>query len=49
MPGRIDIDALKRLVADGDIETVIAAFPDMYGRLVGKRFAAGDLFFGAWY
>ena len=40
MPGRIDIDALKRLVADGDIETVIAAFPDMYGRLVGKRFAA---------
>ena len=40
MPGRIDIDALKRLVNDGEIETVIAAFPDMYGRLVGKRFNA---------
>ncbi|HUP46888.1 MAG TPA: glutamine synthetase family protein [Thermoanaerobaculia bacterium] len=37
MPGRIDIDTLKRMVADGDIDTVIAAFPDMYGRLVGKR------------
>jgi glutamine synthetase len=41
MQGRIDIDTLKRMVADGDIETVIAAFPDMYGRLVGKRFNAG--------
>ncbi|PYQ29377.1 MAG: glutamine synthetase, partial [Acidobacteria bacterium] len=25
------------MVADEEIETVIAAFPDMYGRLVGKR------------
>jgi glutamine synthetase len=40
MQGRIDIEALKRLVADGEIETVIAAFPDMYGRLVGKRITA---------
>ena len=40
MPGRIDIDALKRMVADDEIETIIAVFPDMYGRLVGKRFAA---------
>ena len=30
-------DDLKRLVADGEIETVLAVFPDMYGRLVGKR------------
>ena len=37
MPGRIDIETLKRLVSDGDIDTIIAAFPDMYGRLVGKR------------
>src|SRR6266851_9255266 len=37
MQGRIDIDTLKRLVADDEIDTVIAAFPDMYGRLVGKR------------
>src|SRR6266550_4124813 len=40
MQGRIDLDALKRLVADDEIETVIACFPDMYGRLVGKRVAA---------
>jgi glutamine synthetase len=40
MIGRIDTDTLKRMVADDEIETVIAAFPDMYGRLVGKRFVA---------
>jgi glutamine synthetase len=40
MQGRIDIDTLKRMVANDEIETVIAAFPDMYGRLVGKRFSA---------
>ena len=40
MPGRIDVDTLERMVADGEIDTIIAAFPDMYGRLVGKRFAA---------
>ena len=37
MQGIIDTDTLKRLVADDEIDTVIAAFPDMYGRLVGKR------------
>jgi glutamine synthetase len=37
MQGRIDIDELKRLITDGEIETVLAVFPDMYGRLVGKR------------
>lgn len=37
MIGRIDTDTLKRMVANDEIETVIAAFPDMYGRLVGKR------------
>src|SRR6476646_2851787 len=40
MQGRIDLETLKRLTADGDIETVIAVLPDMYGRLVGKRFTA---------
>ncbi|HYU24475.1 MAG TPA: glutamine synthetase, partial [Thermoanaerobaculia bacterium] len=40
MQGRIDIDTLKRMVADDEIDTVIAAFPDMYGRLVGKRLVA---------
>src|SRR5207244_10700670 len=37
MQGRIDTETLKRLVADDEIDTIIAAFPDMYGRLVGKR------------
>jgi len=38
--GRINSDELKRMVADDEIDTVIAAFPDMYGRLVGKRIVA---------
>lgn len=33
-------DDLERLVAAGDIDTVIVAFTDMQGRLVGKRVAA---------
>src|SRR5437016_5194591 len=37
MQGRIDTETLKRLVADDEIDTIIAVFPDMYGRLVGKR------------
>jgi glutamine synthetase len=37
MQGRIDIEELERLVADGEIDTVLVVFPDMYGRLVGKR------------
>ena len=40
MQGRIDIDELKQLVANDAIETVVCAFPDMYGRLVGKRITA---------
>ncbi len=40
MIGRIDSDTLKRMVADDEVDTVIAAFPDMYGRLVGKRLVA---------
>jgi len=40
MQGRIDIEELKRLVANGEIETVLVVFPDMYGRLVGKRIVA---------
>ncbi len=38
MEGRLDAAALERMMADGEIDTVVAAFPDMYGRLVGKRF-----------
>jgi glutamine synthetase len=30
-------DALRELVRRGDIDTVLAVFPDLYGRLMGKR------------
>ncbi|MFJ8886157.1 glutamine synthetase family protein [Streptomyces sp. NPDC102402] len=33
-------DELRVLVERGDIDTVVLAFPDMQGRLQGKRFAA---------
>ncbi|MCS5584523.1 MAG: glutamine synthetase family protein [Pseudomonadales bacterium] len=35
------LDELKQLVADGSVDTVITAFPDLYGRLLGKRCDAG--------
>jgi glutamine synthetase len=34
------LEELKRLVADNEIDTVLVVFPDMYGRLVGKRIVA---------
>jgi glutamine synthetase len=34
------MDALKADVAAGAIDTVVVAFPDMQGRLIGKRFQA---------
>src|SRR3954467_1596413 len=40
MQGRIDVEHLKRLTADGELETGLAVFPAMYGRLVGKRLVA---------
>jgi len=36
--GRISRDDLERSISEGDIETVLAVFPDFYGRLMGKRF-----------
>jgi glutamine synthetase len=36
-PGRLDLAALEQRVAAGEIDTVITAIPDLYGRLVGKR------------
>ncbi|MFE9249321.1 glutamine synthetase family protein [Streptomyces sp. NPDC007088] len=37
----LSVDELHLLVRAGDIDTVVLAFPDMQGRLQGKRFAAG--------
>ncbi|MGN3956359.1 gamma-glutamylethanolamide synthetase GlnA4 [Streptomyces sp. WAC8370] len=36
----LGVEELHTLVAAGDIDTVVLAFPDMQGRLQGKRFAA---------
>jgi len=41
MPGRLDVKSLERLVRRGDIDTVLAVFPDTFGRLMGKRLVAG--------
>src|SRR6266542_1331567 len=40
MPGLLTLKELKEAVSAGDIDTVVACFPDMQGRLVGKRFHA---------
>ena len=41
--GMLTLDDLRKRAKDGAIDTVIVAFPDHYGRLMGKRFDA-DLF-----
>lgn len=41
--GMLDLETLKQMVADEQIETVIAVMPDIYGRLMGKRIT-GDYF-----
>ena len=33
--GMLDLPTLNKLVADGEIDTVLAVFPDMQGRIVG--------------
>jgi len=33
----IDLEDLRGLASSGDIDTVVVAFPDLYGRLLGKR------------
>jgi len=38
MHGRISFEELKSAVHGGTIDTVLACFPDMQGRLMGKRF-----------
>jgi glutamine synthetase len=37
----MDVEQLRELVSEGRIDTVICAFPDLYGRLMGKRIDAG--------
>ncbi|MGH6926118.1 MAG: glutamine synthetase family protein [Propylenella sp.] len=40
MAGNLTFDQLKKAVAAGEIDTVVACFVDMQGRLIGKRFQA---------
>lgn len=35
--GMLSLPALKELAEKGEIETVLTVFPDLYGRLMGKR------------
>ena len=37
MAGRLGLDDVRKLVASGEIDTVVCAFTDMQGRLTGKR------------
>jgi len=39
----LDIEALRTLIAEGSVDTVVVAFPDLQGRPVGKR-VTGDFF-----
>lgn len=48
MPRNLSFEELKQLVDDGAIDTVIAAMPDMQGRLMGKRFQAEFFVSTAW-
>jgi glutamine synthetase len=36
----LTVEALEERVADGAVDTVLMVFPDLYGRLLGKRFDA---------
>ena len=40
MPGRLDAKTLESRIRKGEIDTVLAVFPDGYGRLMGKRLVA---------
>ncbi|MEO6988431.1 MAG: glutamine synthetase family protein [Aquihabitans sp.] len=37
----LELDRLRSMVADGSIDTVVVAFPDNQGRLMGKRVMGG--------
>ena len=41
MPGNLDLTELERLVRADAIDTVLTVFPDLQGRLLGKRVVGG--------
>ena len=40
MRGTVTLEKLEEAVSQGEIDTVLTCFPDMQGRLIGKRFQA---------
>ncbi len=48
MPAILPFDTLKKQVADGTVDTVLACLIDMQGRLMGKRFHARHFVDSAW-
>jgi glutamine synthetase len=40
VPGNLTLDGLEQLVRSGDVDTVLVVFPDVQGRLMGKRVTA---------
>lgn len=46
--GKLNLEALRKKIEAGKIETVILAFTDHYGRLAGKRFDAEFFLESAW-
>lgn len=47
MAGNLTFEELQRAVRGGTIDTVLVCFPDMQGRLIGKRFHAAFFVDGA--
>jgi glutamine synthetase len=43
LPGMLTLEQLRKLIASGEIDTVVVGFTDHYGRLMGKRYD-GDMF-----
>ncbi len=43
MKGMLDLETLTRLVESGEIDTVLVCFPDVQGRLMGKRVTDWEL------
>ena len=48
MAGKLTLEELRKAVAGGEIDTVVAAQVDMQGRLMGKRFQAEFFVESAW-
>ncbi len=48
MPQQLTLDSLRSQVTAGEVDTVLASFVDMQGRLMGKRFLAQHFVDSAW-